>query len=65
MEDESALEAHNARILARVNASGTVFMSHTKLDGRYVLRIAIGNLRTQEEHVAGAWALLRAAAVTQ
>lgn len=60
--DERALEAHNARILGAVNADGSVFLSHTKLGARYVLRVAIGNLRTQEEHLAGAWRLLRGAA---
>lgn len=60
--DERALATHNARILDQVNASGSVFMSHTKLGDRYVLRVAIGNLRTQREHLAGAWALLRQAA---
>lgn len=62
MTDEAALERHNAAILERVNASGTVFLSHTKLGGRYVLRIAIGNIRTREAHVAEAWRLLRHAA---
>lgn len=63
-DDERALEAHNARILDRVNASGSVFLSHTKLGDRYVIRVAIGNIRTQQEHVAGAWTLLREAART-
>lgn len=62
MTDEAALERHNAAILERVNASGRVFLSHTKLDGRYTLRLAIGNLRTEERHVAEAWALLQEAA---
>ncbi|MCE9601839.1 MAG: amino acid decarboxylase [Gemmatimonadetes bacterium] len=60
--DEAALARHNAAILDRVNATGKVFLSHTKLGERYVLRMAIGNLRTQESHVAQAWELLRAAA---
>jgi aromatic-L-amino-acid decarboxylase len=42
----------NARILDAVNASGDVFLSHTRLDGRYVLRLAIGNLQTAELHSA-------------
>jgi aromatic-L-amino-acid/L-tryptophan decarboxylase len=58
--DESD-EAHQ-RILDSVNASGEVFLSHTKLDGRFVFRIAIGNLHTTETHVARAWALLNEAA---
>jgi aromatic-L-amino-acid decarboxylase len=45
-----------------VNATGEVYLSHTKLDGRYVLRLAIGNIRTERRHVARAWELLRDAA---
>lgn len=63
MDDEAALQRHNAAILDRVNASGKVFLSHTKLGDRYVLRVAIGNIRTQESHLAEAWRLLREAAV--
>ncbi len=62
LRDEAALERHNAAVMERVNASGRVFLSHTKLDGRYTLRLAVGNLRTEERHVAEAWALLREAA---
>ena len=55
-------DALNSRILERVNASGRVFLSHTKLNGAYTLRLAIGNIRTTRQHVADAWALLRDAA---
>ena len=48
----------NAALLDRVNASGEVFISHTRLDGRYTLRLAIGNLRTTERHVSRAWQLI-------
>jgi aromatic-L-amino-acid decarboxylase len=48
----------HARLLDAVNASGDVFLSHTRLEGRYVLRLAIGNLQTSERHVARAWELL-------
>ena len=51
----------NERIMQDVNATGEVFLSHTKLDGRYVLRLAIGNIRTERRHVARAWELARAA----
>jgi aromatic-L-amino-acid decarboxylase len=59
---EEALERANAEIMHRVNASGEAYLSHTKLNGRYVLRLAIGNIRTEERHVARAWELLREAA---
>ncbi|MBI1808679.1 MAG: amino acid decarboxylase [Gemmatimonadetes bacterium] len=56
------VNAHNARILDAVNASGDIFMSHTMLGSTYVLRVAIGNLRTGDEHIARAWTLLQGAA---
>jgi aromatic-L-amino-acid/L-tryptophan decarboxylase len=55
-------DAMNQRILDRVNASGRAYLSHTRLGERFVLRLAIGNLRTERPHVAGAWSLLQAAA---
>ena len=54
-----ATDAEHQRVLDTINASGEVFLSHTKLDGRYVLRLAIGNLHTTEAHVARAWSLLQ------
>jgi aromatic-L-amino-acid decarboxylase len=55
-------DAGNAAILERVNASGRAFLSHTRLNGNYVLRLAIGNIRTERRHVAAAWDALREAA---
>jgi aromatic-L-amino-acid decarboxylase len=55
-------DALNERILERINAGGEIFISHTKLNGRYVLRLAVGNLHTTEEHVARAWGLLQSTA---
>jgi aromatic-L-amino-acid decarboxylase len=49
----------NEALLARVNATGEIFISHTRLGGRYVLRLAIGNLRTSEDDVRRAWEVLR------
>ena len=56
---ELELEAHNARLLEAVNATGEMFISHTKIDGRYALRLAVGNLRTTRADVEAAWAILR------
>ena len=49
----------NATLLDRLNASGEVFLSHTRLNGQFTLRLAIGNLHTTEEHVARAWSLAK------
>jgi aromatic-L-amino-acid decarboxylase len=52
-------DEENEALLERVNASGEVFLSHTRLDGRYVLRLAVGNMRTTEVDVRRAWELLQ------
>ncbi len=57
-----ASDEENEALLERVNASRQVFLSHTRLHGRYVLRLAVGNLRTTEGDVRRAWELLREAA---
>ena len=62
VEDEGALERHNQAVMDSVNRSGEAFLSHTKLDGRLVLRLAVGNIRTGENHVRRAWELLQEAA---
>jgi aromatic-L-amino-acid decarboxylase len=59
---KDAPDAVNEALLDRVNASGEIFISHTRLDDRYVLRLAIGNERTTENDVRRAWDVLREAA---
>ncbi len=63
-DDDQNLNQLNAEILAIVNASGQVFLSHTTVNGNYALRLAVGHIRTTEEHVSKAWALLRKALKT-
>ena len=59
---DDLLDRLNAQVLEAVNASGEVFLSHTRIDGRFALRLAIGHVRTAERHVARAWTLLQDAA---
>lgn len=58
----SGSDDENEALLERVNATGEIFISHTRLNGRYVLRLAIGNARTTEDDVRRAWEVLRSAA---
>jgi aromatic-L-amino-acid decarboxylase len=60
--DGDAADAANQRIMDEVNASGRAFLGPTRLRGRLVIRLAIGNLKTTESHVARTWVLLREAA---
>ncbi len=53
------LDAANEKLMAAVNATGEVFLSHTRLRDDFAIRVAIGNLRTESRHVARAWVLLQ------
>jgi len=64
-EDGPALDEANARIMDAVNRSGEIFISHTRLDDRFTIRLSVGNLRTEPRHVERAWALLREAAAAE
>ncbi|MGH9475894.1 MAG: pyridoxal-dependent decarboxylase [Terriglobales bacterium] len=48
-------DARNEELLRRLNASGALYLTHTKLNGRFVLRMSIGQMETEPRHVAAAW----------
>ncbi|MBI3746842.1 MAG: amino acid decarboxylase [Chloroflexi bacterium] len=58
-EREARLDALNQHLIDAVNRTGEVFLSHTRLDGRFAIRVAIGQVRTEARHVERAWALLQ------
>jgi aromatic-L-amino-acid decarboxylase len=51
-------DEENEALLERVNATGEMYISGTRLNGHYILRLAVGNVRTTEADVARAWELL-------
>ena len=55
---EAEADALNERLIEAVNATGEVFLSHTRLNGRFTIRLAVGHVRTEERHVRRAWELL-------
>ena len=59
VEDEGQLERLNQRILDQLNASGKFYLSHTKLGGKFTLRLAVGNPRASFSDVERCWELLR------
>ena len=52
-------DERNRRLVEGVNASGEAFLSATSLNGRYVLRLAVGQVRTAEDDVRRAWEALK------
>src|SRR5438309_5840919 len=61
MVDEEQLDALNERIMNHINTTGHFFLSHTKLHGKFTIRIAIGNLRTSEQDIRHLWGELQGA----
>jgi aromatic-L-amino-acid/L-tryptophan decarboxylase len=60
VDDEDELDRLNAGIVERVNRSGVALVSHTKVKGRYAVRVAIGNAASEWEHLQRMWDELRA-----
>ena len=52
-------DERNRALLERVNSSGEMFVSHAVLNGRYALRLAVGQMRTTEGDVRSAWEVLK------
>jgi aromatic-L-amino-acid decarboxylase len=61
IDDDESLNTLNEKLLEAINHSGQAFLSHTKLSGRYVLRLVISHLRTEEMHVNQVWQLAQQA----
>jgi aromatic-L-amino-acid/L-tryptophan decarboxylase len=59
---ERELDRLNEALLARINATGRIYMTHTRLAGRYCLRLCIGQTQTRWTHVEEAWETIRACA---
>ncbi len=62
---DERIDAANQAILEAVNRTGRVLLSHTRLNGRFTIRIALGHIRGEQRHVDLAWDLLRSAATEQ
>jgi len=60
--DEEDLTALNQALLERVNRNGVIYLTHTRLDDIFTLRLSVGQTRTTAEHVATAWEELQKAA---
>jgi aromatic-L-amino-acid decarboxylase len=59
MDNNELLNHLNEQLLQAINHTGEAFLSHTKLSGRFVLRLVVSHLRTNEAHVARIWAIAK------
>ena len=56
--DEAACDRLNVEIVQALNASGEAYLTHTRVSGRVVMRVGIGNILTTERHLAEVWTRL-------
>jgi aromatic-L-amino-acid decarboxylase len=55
-------DEHSRELMDRVNAGGVAFLSHTGLNGRFAIRLAIGNVRTTRDDIQRVWECIQAEA---
>jgi aromatic-L-amino-acid decarboxylase len=53
------LDSLNEKIMNDINASGEAYLSHTKLNGKFTLRLSVGSIRVEERHITKVWDLLQ------
>jgi aromatic-L-amino-acid decarboxylase len=56
--DQENLNNINKNLLEKINGTGKIFISHTKLNGDYTLRLVAGNTSVAEKHIEEAWEVL-------
>jgi aromatic-L-amino-acid/L-tryptophan decarboxylase len=57
--NESKIDNLNTQMIERINASGRAYLTQTKLRGRTVMRIGLGNILTTEQHLQNVWEIIR------
>ncbi len=57
--DESLLNTINNRLMEELNKSGQIYLTHTKLNGRFTLRLVIGQTQQKWEHINNGWELIK------
>lgn len=59
ISDEQKLNELNRRLLDQIQQSGELFLTHTTLNGKYTIRMVIGNTNVEQQHVEKAWTLIQ------
>jgi aromatic-L-amino-acid decarboxylase len=59
IEDENEINLFNEKLLKEINASGKAYMSHTKVNGKFTIRMVIANTNVEWRHLESAWQLVK------
>lgn len=57
--NETELNEFNEKLINEINSSGKLFLTHTKLNNKFTLRLVISGIRQEERHVVQAWKLIK------
>lgn len=60
--NEDELNRLNENLLEKINQSGKIFLSHTKLNNKFVIRLTIGSIRHEKRHIEEAWEIIKSTA---
>jgi aromatic-L-amino-acid decarboxylase len=58
-KNEKKLNLLNENLLEQINLSGSIFLSHTKLNGKFAIRLTVGSIRHERRHIENAWELIK------
>jgi aromatic-L-amino-acid/L-tryptophan decarboxylase len=58
INSEKALDELNINLMNKINETGKIFLSHTKLNNKFVIRMTVGSIRTSEIHAKKAWEII-------
>lgn len=58
LSDDRQIDKLNEQLLHQINKTGRAFLTHTKLNGQYTIRLSIGQTETREQHVVKTWKLI-------
>jgi aromatic-L-amino-acid decarboxylase len=59
LDDAEAIDGHNQRLVEALNATGALYLTHTRIGGAYAIRFCVGQLWTEQRHVDAAWKTIR------
>ncbi|PKL81585.1 MAG: amino acid decarboxylase, partial [Ignavibacteriae bacterium HGW-Ignavibacteriae-3] len=57
--DEDKINGLNEKLINQINLTGKVFITHTKLNGKFTIRLVVSGLRTEEKHIELAWNVIK------
>ena len=59
INNENKLNVLNKKLLKKLNSSGKIYLSHTKINNIFSIRMPIGNTLSNKRYVLSSWNLIK------